>query len=279
MSIATPNPTTNGSAHKEGVRGVYERIASEYDRRIPGRTPVDRRFTETEMRFLLERIQPGDTVLDMGCGTGRFTIPMAAHGARVTGYDISPAMLERLQAGAREQGRHVELREGDMAHLPFEDESFDVVTSMLALMHVPVEDRRQVFAEVARVLTPGGRLVLGVKNELFERMSRVDRFASVDVTDVENKQLVFTETDDGETLTAPWHSFSPDDLERLTALAGMRVVTLRGNSTIAAWIADEILADAAAYRSICALEEVLGDSSPFNRLGYHLLAEAVKPLR
>src|ERR671921_661868 len=99
-------------------------------------------------------------------------------------------------------------------------------------------------------------------------MSGVDRFASVDITDVVNKELIFTETDDGEVMSAPWHSFSPDDLERLTALAGMRIVSLRGNSTIVAWIADAILSDAATYASICAFEDLVGDSAPFNRLGY-----------
>jgi ubiquinone/menaquinone biosynthesis C-methylase UbiE len=277
MSTTTPRFASNGSAHKQGVRGVYEQIAGEYDRRIPGRTPVDHRFTESEMNFLLQRVHPGETVLDMGCGTGRFTVPMAESGAEVTGYDISPAMLERLQCTARERGQQVQVCEGDMAHLPFDDGTFDVVTSMLALMHVPVDDRQQVFLEAARVLKPGGRLVLGVKNELFERMSRVDRFASVDITDVENKQLIFTETDGGQVLSAPWHSFSPDELERLTALSGMRIVSLRGNSTIVAWIADAILSDSTTYSSICALEELVGDSAPFNRLGYHLLAEAVKP--
>jgi ubiquinone/menaquinone biosynthesis C-methylase UbiE len=269
----------DGSVHKQGVRGVYERIATEYNHRIPGRTPCDHRFTETEMAFLLSRIQADDRVLDMGCGTGRFTVPMAEAGADVTGFDISPAMLSQLESTARDRGVAVTTCEGDMAHLAFEDDTFDVVTSMLALMHIPVEDRQQVFLEVARVLKPGGRFVLGVKNEQFERLSHVDRFASVDITDVANKQLIFTETDDGQILSAPWHSFAPDDLERLTALAGLRIVTMRGNSTIAAWIADEILADQATYSAICALEDIVGDSAPFNRFGYHLLTESVKPLR
>ena len=279
-TVTHDRSASNGSsAHKQGVRGVYERIANEYDHRIPGRTPLDHRFTDTEMRFLLGRVQPGDAVLDMGCGTGRFSVPMAELGADVTGYDISPAMLEQLRATASERGLRVDAREGDMADLPYGDETFDVVTSMLALMHIPVADREQVFLEVSRVLRPGGRFVLGVKNAQFERLSRVDRFASVDITDVENKQLIFTETGDGQVLSAPWHSFGPDDLERLAALAGLRIVSMRGNSTIAAWIADAILADRATYAAICKLEELLGDSPPFNRLGYHLLIEAVKPLR
>jgi ubiquinone/menaquinone biosynthesis C-methylase UbiE len=274
----TTDFTSNGSAHKQGVRGVYERIADEYDRRIPGRTPVDRRFTDSEMTFLLNRVSPGDTVLDMGCGTGRFTVPMAELGAEVTGFDLSPSMLAQLHATARDRGQEVETCEGDMAHLPFDDGTFDVVTSMLALMHIPIEDRQRVFLEAARVLKPGGRFLLGVKNELFERMSKVDRFASVDITDVENKQLIFTETDDGQVLSAPWHSFSPDDLQRLAAAAGLSIVSLRGNSTICAWLADEILRDRGTYSAICALEELVGDSAPFNRFGYHLLTEAIKPL-
>jgi ubiquinone/menaquinone biosynthesis C-methylase UbiE len=286
VSINTADrAATNGSYrhdttdHKRGVRGVYERIAKEYNHRIPGRTPCDHRFTETEMNFLLGRVHAGDRVLDMGCGTGRFTVPMAEHGADVTGLDISPSMLSQLEATARDRGARVSTCEGDMADLPFDDDRFDVVTSMLALMHIPVEDRQQVFLEVARVLKPGGRFVLGVKNEQFERLSHVDRFASMDITDVRNKQLIFTETRDGQILSAPWHSFAPDDLERLTALAGLRIVTMRGNSTIAAWIADEILADRDAYAAICALEEIVADSAPFNRFGYHLLTESVKPLR
>ena len=292
MSITTPHFTSNGSSHasngsshasngsshKQGVRGVYERIAGEYDRRIPGRTPVDHRFTDSEMTFLLQRVHPAETVLDLGCGTGRFTIPMAELGAEVTGFDLSPAMLAQCHSSARDRGQDVEVCEGDMADLPFADATFDVVTSMLALMHIPLEDRQRVFLEVARVLKPGGRFVLGVKNELFERMSRVDRFASVDITDVENKQLIFTETDDGQVLSAPWHSFSPDDLQRLTAMSGLSIVSLRGNSTVMAWIADEILRDRVTYSAICAFEELVADSAPFNRFGYHLLMEAVKPL-
>jgi SAM-dependent methyltransferase len=259
------------------VREVYETIAGEYDERIPGTTAADEIFTETEMEFLLAKISGSDDVLDMGCGTGRFTVPLAERAASVTGLDISPQMLAVNGRKLAVRGLRAELREGDMIALPFPDESFDVVTSMLALMHIPVEDREQVFREASRVLKPGGRLLIGVKNSVFERLFSGDRFAAIDATDVDAGQLIFTNVKAGPEMVAPWHSFSPDQLTRLTALAGMTLVHLRGNSPLSAWLADSILADKSLRGALRRVEQTLGDVPPFSHLGYHLLAEAVKP--
>ncbi|GAB2878839.1 hypothetical protein GCM10027074_53890 [Streptomyces deserti] len=256
---------------------MYQRVAEEYDERIPGAGPSDDMFTAAERSFLLNKVKAGQRVLDMGCGTGRFTVPMAERGAQVTGLDLSRAMLDVLGGKLAARGLHAELREGDMAALPFPDESFDVVTSMLALMHIPLQDRPKVFAEVRRVLRPGGRMLLGVKNSLIERLFKGDRFASVDVTDVTAKELVFTRTRTGEEYTAPWYSFSPQDLNALFATEGMVVTQLRGNSPLAVWLADEVLSDPAVALAVQSFERTLCDTPPFNHLGYHLLVEAVKP--
>jgi SAM-dependent methyltransferase len=282
MTLTTTNHSTalhqTGADEKRAqVREVYETIASEYDRRVPGSGPTDDVFTDTELDFLLEKIQRTDQVLDMGCGTGRFTVPLAEHAATVTGLDISSHMLTVNGRKLQERGLEARLVEGDMTALPFPDDSFDAVTSMLALMHIPLEDRQQVFTETARVLRPGGRLLLGVKNAVFERLFAGDRFADVDITDVEGGELIFTRTGTGEDLTAPWHSFSPDDLSRLTASAGLSLVHLRGNSTISAWLADAVLADKGIRDTVQRIEKCLSDVPPFSHLGYHLLAEAVKP--
>lgn len=269
----------NHTNPQSAVKKVYEEIAGEYDRRIPGFTPTDKRFTDTEISFILSKVQPTDQVLDMGCGTGRFTIPLAQHAAAVTGLDLSPAMIAQARQKAEQAGVRVAFHESDMATMPFEDGTFDVVTSMLALMHIPLESRQQVFLEATRVLKPGGRMVIGVKNAIFERLSRTDRFASVDITDVDQKQLIFTQTERGEDLSAPWFSFSPADLQRLFATSGMTLVHLRGNTPIAAWLADNILQEASVLQTITHFETALGDVPPFNYLGYHLLAEAVKPIR
>jgi ubiquinone/menaquinone biosynthesis C-methylase UbiE len=262
---------------KEEVKAVYDTIATEYDERIPGAGPADDMFTANEMDWLLSKIQPGERVLDIGCGTGRFTVPLAELGAEVSALDISVGMLDVLRKKLRSKGLSADLKQGDMCELPFPDATFDVVTSFLALMHVPPADRPAVFHEVRRVLKPGGRMALGVKNGIFERLFKGDRFAAVDVTDVEGKKLLFTNTNHGTEYQAAWYSFTPQELEALFARAGMTVVHLKGNIPFAVWLADEVLTDPGSGALVQTLEHVLADIPPFNYLGYHLLVEAVKP--
>ena len=99
-------------------------------------------------------VQPGEDVLDVACGTGNATIPAARTGARVTGLDLTPAMLAR--ARERAAGLPIDWVEGDAEDLPFPPASFDVVLSTFGCMFAP---RHELVAdELARVLRPGGRL-------------------------------------------------------------------------------------------------------------------------
>jgi len=271
--------TEDVTKEKEIVRNVYEEIADEYDERVPGITTVDMRFIETEMAFVLSKIRSSDDILDMGCGTGRFTIPLAQVARKVTGLDVSAAMIAKAREKAEEAGLSIDFREADMENMPFLDNSFDTVICMLALMHIPIESRQRVFTEASRVLKPGGTMIVSVKNAIFERLSHIDRFAVVDITDVESKQLIFTKTKSGKDLTAPWYSFSPQDLDRLFSIAGLHMINLRGNIPLSAWIADNLLEDPGVNKAIRDIEKLLGDIPPFNYLGYHILAEAVKPVR
>lgn len=107
-------------------------------------------------------LQPGETVLDLGSGPG-LDVFLAARqvgpSGRAIGVDMTPAMLERARAGAAKIGlSHVEFREGRLEALPVESGSVDAVTSNCVINLVP--DKRVVFAEVARVLRPGGRMVI-----------------------------------------------------------------------------------------------------------------------
>lgn len=110
---------------------------------------------------LVERMaQPrsGERVLDVGTGTGHYAVRLAARGLHVAGVDASESML----ALARAKTAAVEWRQAEAEHLPFPDDSFDLVLAVTLLEFVP--DPLQALAEMRRVAAPGGRLVLGVLN-------------------------------------------------------------------------------------------------------------------
>ena len=99
-----------------------------------------------------------DVVLDVACGSGNATIPAAKTGARTTGLDITPELLEAGKKAAAEAGVEIEWIVGDAQDLPFDDASFDVVISVFGCMFAP--DHRRTAEELARVLKPGGRMVV-----------------------------------------------------------------------------------------------------------------------
>ncbi len=99
-----------------------------------------------------------DEVLDVACGSGNATIPAAKTGAQTTGLDITPELLEAGKKAAAEAGVEIEWVVGDAQDLPFDDASFDVVTSVFGCMFAP--DHRRTAEELARVLKPGGRMVV-----------------------------------------------------------------------------------------------------------------------
>jgi SAM-dependent methyltransferase len=102
---------------------------------------------------ILDGLPAGDA-LDAACGTGRYAALLAGRGHRVVGVDRSPDMLAR----ARERVPEAAFLLGDLHRLPVADRSVDLVTCALALTHVPALE--PVFAEFARVLRPGGHVVL-----------------------------------------------------------------------------------------------------------------------
>jgi SAM-dependent methyltransferase len=102
--------------------------------------------------------KPGEDLLDVACGSGNVTVRAAQTGARAVGLDITPELLEVARGVAADAGVEVEWVEGDAGPLPFDDASFDIVTSTFGCMFAP---RHTVAAdEIARVLRPGGRLAI-----------------------------------------------------------------------------------------------------------------------
>jgi SAM-dependent methyltransferase len=107
-------------------------------------------------------LQPGESVLDVGCGTGTLALTakrrVGASGA-VVGIDASPEMIERAKRKALKAGVEVQFQTALVERLPFPDASFDVVFSTLMLHHLPRPVREQCAREMRRVIKPDGRIV------------------------------------------------------------------------------------------------------------------------
>jgi ubiquinone/menaquinone biosynthesis C-methylase UbiE len=111
--------------------------------------------------LVLERVAPqqGERWLDLACGTGAVAERAATAGAAVTGIDLAPALLETARERAGEQGLQIEYRRGDCENLrDVQDATFEVVSSVCGIMFAP--DHEATARELARVVAPGGRIVL-----------------------------------------------------------------------------------------------------------------------
>ena len=110
----------------------------------------------------LARLRPGETVLDVGCGTGTLAIAAKRRVGPtgiVQGIDASPEMIARANRKAKKEGIEVTFRTAVVETLPFPDRHFDVVLSTLMLHHLPRPTREQSAREFRRVLKPGGRVL------------------------------------------------------------------------------------------------------------------------
>lgn len=129
----------------------YKRIARVYDRLVEPMQAGVRRVA-----LGVAAPQPASSVLDVGCGTGTALAQFLDAGCVVTGVDTSPAMLEQARVRL---GDRAELHLGDGETLPFDADTFDLVTASMVL-HEVTEDLRPAFvAEMARVAKPTGRLM------------------------------------------------------------------------------------------------------------------------
>jgi ubiquinone/menaquinone biosynthesis C-methylase UbiE len=133
---------------RRAVKDAYDELAEEYAERVGSASASDP--PEPVRRF---RDEPGSgaDLLDAGCGPGGTTLAMA--GERGVGLDISREQLSLADVPG-------ELVQGDMTALPFAANSFDAVSAMYSLIHVPLDDHQATISEFSRVLRPGGALLV-----------------------------------------------------------------------------------------------------------------------
>jgi len=147
------NELPEGADKRTQVREMFDRIAPRYDLMNRLMTVgLDQRWRRLTLE--LAGVGPGDRVLDLACGTGDLCELVRARGATAVGVDFAGVMLK----GAQARGIDADFVRGDASSLPVADASVDVVTCGFALRNfVALEP---VFAELHRVLAPGGRIAL-----------------------------------------------------------------------------------------------------------------------
>ncbi len=144
------------------TEGLVLRKASLYD----GFVTILTRGKSSELRTItLEqaRLKSGESILDVGCGTGGVTIPaknIVGPQGTASGLDPSSAMIAVAREKASRQRVDIKFTIGVIEQIPYPDASFDAVTASLMMHHLPEELQKKGIAEIYRVLKPGGRVIV-----------------------------------------------------------------------------------------------------------------------
>lgn len=211
-------------APSDKLRDVYERRAElQYAEPVALPDPrVDRKFAR--MIDLVASTLPAESLLDAGCGDGRFLAALVQRPdrpARFAGTDISERILETARRTIEREGGDAELVRANLERLPFDDASFERVLSVQVLEHLL--DPGAGVAEMARVLRPGGALVISTDNAAnhISRALNLPRTAAVRALGLAGRHAK---------VTFPHGSFTPRAFTGLLAGAGLeveRLVTFR----------------------------------------------------
>jgi len=200
--------------------------------------------TQGEVDFLEQELERDHTrtILDIGCGTGRHAIELAARGYQVTGVDLSAAQLDRAQEKAAAAGVTVDFRQGDARELAFA-EAFDVAIMIceggFCLMETD-EMNYRILQGACRALKPGGKLVLTALNALFP-LARIGQQAEGDaaggpeaanidpVTFRNSAEFEFSD-DDGvaQTIQCSERYYAPCEMRWLLGTLGMTDIGIYG---------------------------------------------------
>jgi ubiquinone/menaquinone biosynthesis C-methylase UbiE len=218
---------------------LFDQWPEKYDRWFE--TAIGALVKKYENELLLELLQPGpqEIILDVGCGTGIFTLNILEFGPRITGLDISYPMLKR--AVWKTKGFPFRAVAADMKYLPFADECFDKTVSMTALEFVA--DGRAAVEDLFRVTKRGGVVVVTTLNSLSPWAERRKKKAAKGHALFE--QMIFRSPEDlralapvDPTVKTAIHFLKDDDPQRATEIErdGQRKGLDTGAFVAAKWV-------------------------------------------
>ena len=242
-------PTASPERIKDANTRYHDAAADEYDAKwgidlgAVGQKQVRAKFEKA----LGRRPEPFGDALEIGAGTGYFTLNLAQLGLveRPTATDISPGMLATLAASAEEVGVDVRTVRTEAETLPFEDGSFDLVFGHAVLHHIP--DLERAFGEFERVLRPGGTLVFcGEPSRYGDTIAAVPKRAALAAAPLwrtaigagaRRRDPDQSGDGDGGDHGLEWevdvHAFTPGDLGSMLREGGFGSVRIRGEELLA----------------------------------------------
>jgi SAM-dependent methyltransferase len=218
---------------------------STWEKFFEGHAPIyeDNGFTKNtlpEVDFLLEELllQPGASILDVGCGTGRHSIELAKRGYAITGLDLTPAMLARARAAAKAAGVDVEWIQADATQFSL-PQKYDAAIclcegafGLLGRQDDPIDQPLSILCNISRSLKPQSKAVLTVLNAA----AMLRKYTNQDVS--EGRFDPFTLVESSEYLPREGQpavpvrerGFVPTELALLLRLAGMSVLAMWGGT-------------------------------------------------
>jgi ubiquinone/menaquinone biosynthesis C-methylase UbiE len=247
-SRAMPAPATASAEEIRSVNARYhDGAAAGYDAKWGiDYGEVGRHQVLGKVAKALGPAGPFGRSLEVGAGTGYFSLNMLQAGfvGDAVCTDISPGMLDALQANARRLDLDVSTVACDAEELPFEDDAFDLVFGHAVLHHLPDLDRA--FGEFRRVLRPGGRLFFaGEPSRHGDRIAQLPKRAATSVAPLWRRLMRASpattgHSDGGEAnhlleALVDVHAFTPDQLSTVARRAGLADVRVRGEELLANW--------------------------------------------
>jgi len=156
-------PSLSDDLGQTGVQRAYDTVARTYADHFPdtrAESPLELAMLDAFAAAVTDGAGDKDPrVLDAGCGAGRMSRYLADRGCTMEGVDLSPGMVEM----ARREHPDLDFSVASLTDLPFADDTFAGVLVWYSAIHTPPQGQPQVFAEVARVLRPGGHVLIGLQ--------------------------------------------------------------------------------------------------------------------
>ena len=220
---------------------------SEWQRFFDGHAPVymDNVFTKNtmaEVDFIIEELQleKGNSLLDVGCGTGRHSVELAKRGLNVTGIDLSSGMLDQARKVAVEANVEVELLQADATRFEVGkqyDAAICVCEGAFGLLGSdddPAEHDLAILCNIHRALKPGGKFILTALNGF----RHIRQYSNKDVAEnrldphymIERSEMEYDSSDGKKTVTVSERGFAPSELALMCRVAGFEIDYLGGGT-------------------------------------------------